>query len=139
VLSSFSRILTTLTLAVAAIGAVSLAVAGLGIMNVMLVSVSERTAEIGLLRAVGAGRGQVARAFLAEAGLLSLLGGVAGLAVGLAGVSVLVGMYPALPARPPAWAVASALGLALAVGALFGLYPAVRAARLDPVAALGRR
>jgi putative ABC transport system permease protein len=138
-LSSFSSIVRTLTLAVAAIAAVSLGVAGIGIMNVMLVSVTERTAEVGLLRAMGVERGQIARVFLAEAALLSLAGGVLGLLVGVAGVAVLVGLYPVLPARPPLWAAASALGLALAVGLVFGLVPARRAARLDPVAALGRR
>ncbi len=139
VVASFSSIVRTLTLAVAAIAAVSLAVAGIGIMNVMLVSVTERTAEVGLLRAVGAGRGQIARLFLAEAALLSLAGGLAGLAVGLLGVAALVGLYPALPARAPLWAVSSSLGVALLVGILFGIAPARRAARLDPVAALGRR
>jgi putative ABC transport system permease protein len=139
VMSSFGRILRALTLAVAAIAAISLAVAGIGIMNVMLVSVTERTSEVGLLRAVGVGRGQIAGVFLAEAALLSLAGGLLGLVLGLAGVWVLVTMYPALPARPPLWAVSSALGLAVAIGLLFGLLPARRAARLDPVAALGRR
>jgi putative ABC transport system permease protein len=139
VLASFSRILRALTLAVAAIAAVSLAVAGIGVMNVMLVSVAERTAEVGLLRAVGVGRGQVTRVFLAEAVLLSLLGGVLGVGLGVVGVAILVGMVPALPARPPPWAVASSLALAVGVGVAFGLLPARRAARLDPVAALGRR
>ena len=139
VMSSFGKILRALTLALAAIAAVSLAVAGIGIMNVMLVSVTERTAEVGLLRAVGVSRGQVARVFLAEAALLSVGGGIVGLTVGLAGVWALVAMYPALPARPPLWAVGSALGLALALGLVFGLVPARRAARLDPVTALGRR
>jgi putative ABC transport system permease protein len=139
VMSSFGRILRALTLAVAAIAAISLAVAGIGIMNVMLVSVTERTSEVGLLRAVGVGRAQIAGVFLAEAALLSLAGGLVGLVLGLAGVWALVTMYPALPARPPLWAVSSALGLAVAIGLLFGLLPARRAARLDPVAALGRR
>lgn len=138
-LASFSRILQTLTLAVAAIAAVSLAVAGLGIMNVMLVSVSERTAEVGLLRAVGVERGQITRVFVAEAALLSLLGGVAGVVLGGIGVWALVTAYPAFPARPPLWAVAGSLGLAVLVGVGFGLWPAWRAARLDPVGALGRR
>jgi putative ABC transport system permease protein len=139
VLAGFSNILTSLTLAVAAIAAISLAVAGIGIMNVMLVAVSERTAEVGLLRAVGASRGQVAGVFVAEATLLSTAGALVGLGVGVAGVWALVALYPALPARPPAWAVGSALGTAVVVGTLFGLYPAMRAGRLDPVAALGRR
>jgi putative ABC transport system permease protein len=139
VMSSFGRILQALTLALAGIATVSLGVAGIGIMNVMLVSVTERTAEVGLLRAVGAGRAQIAGVFLAEAALLSLAGGVLGVAVGVAGVWALVAAYPALPARPPLWAVGSSLGLALAVGLVFGLVPARRAARLDPVTALGRR
>ncbi len=139
VMSSFGKILRALTLAVAAIAAISLAVAGIGIMNVMLVSVAERTGEVGLLRAVGAGRGQIAGVFLAEAALLSLAGGVLGVVVGLGGVWLLVVMYPALPAGAPLWAIASALGLALAIGVAFGIAPARRAARLDPVTALGRR
>lgn len=139
VMSSFGKILQALTLALAAIAAVSLGVAGIGIMNVMLVSVTERTAEVGLLRAVGVGRAQIAGVFLAEAALLSLAGGLIGLAIGVAGVWALVAVYPALPAEPPLWAVASSLGLALVIGLVFGLVPASRAARLDPVTALGRR
>jgi putative ABC transport system permease protein len=139
VLASFSRILRALTLAVAAIAGISLAVAGIGIMNVMLVSVAERTGEIGLLRAVGVGRAQVAQVFLAEAALLSLVGACAGLVVGLLGVGALVTAWPALPARPPLWSILSSLGLAVFVGVAFGIAPARRAARLDPVAALGRR
>ena len=139
VLASFSRIIRALTLAVAAIAGISLAVAGIGIMNVMLVSVAERTGEIGLLRAVGVGRAQVARVFLAEAALLSLAGACAGLVVGLLGVGALVTAWPALPARPPLWSIASSLGLAVLVGLAFGIAPARRAARLDPVVALGRR
>jgi putative ABC transport system permease protein len=139
VVATFSSILTALTLALGAIAAVSLAVAGIGIMNVMLVAVSERTREVGLLRAVGVGRGQVLAAFLAEAMLLSAAGGALGLGAGWGAVRLLVRIYPGFPAAPPAWAVAAALGTALAAGCLFGLLPARRAAALDPVRALAGR
>ncbi len=139
VLGAFTSILRVLTLALAGIASVSLAVAGVGIMNVMLVSVSERTREIGLLKALGAGRRQILLAFLAEAMLLSSTGGVLGLLVGWLGVRLLVALYPALPATPPPWAVAAAFSLSVAVGALFGVLPAHRATRLDPVAALSGR
>jgi putative ABC transport system permease protein len=136
VVSTFSQILGALTLALGAIAAISLTVAGIGIMNVMLVSVSERTREVGLLRALGARRRQVLTVFLAESALLSAAGGLLGLAAGWGAVRILVRIFPALPASPPVWAVIAALSLSLAVGLLFGLLPARRAARLDPVAAL---
>ena len=136
-LSSFGRILLALTSAISGIAAISLSVAGIGIMNVMLVSVSERKSEIGLLRALGASRGQVLAAFLAEAGILSGVGGLAGLVTAFALDRVFAAIYPAFPVEPPPWAVAGALALALLVGIVFGLLPARRAAALDPVAALG--
>jgi putative ABC transport system permease protein len=139
VVAAFSAILRALTLALAAIAAISLSVAGIGIMNVMLVSVAERTPEVGLLKAVGVGRGQILGVFLTEAALLSSAGGVLGLLVGWFGVRILVGIYPALPAAPPRWAVVASLAVSVAVGVLFGLLPARRATRLDPVAALARR
>lgn len=139
VVSTFSAILRALTLALGAIAAISLSVAGIGIMNVLLVAVAERTPEIGLLKAVGAGRRQILGVFLAEAGLLSVAGGLLGLAVGWVAVRILVGLFPALPATPPAWALVSALALSLAVGMAFGLLPAHRAAALEPVRALVRR
>ncbi|OFV87190.1 MAG: peptide ABC transporter permease [Acidobacteria bacterium RBG_16_70_10] len=139
VLSAFSSILGALTMALAGIAAISLAVAGIGIMNVMLVSVSERTREVGLLKAVGAGRGQILLAFLAEAILISSAGGLLGLLLGWVAIRVLVAVYPDLPASPPVWAVLAALALSVAVGALFGVLPARRATRLDPVAALAGR
>jgi putative ABC transport system permease protein len=139
VVGAFSKILDALTLALVGIASVSLAVAGVGIMNVMLVSVTERRAEIGLLKAVGAADGQVLAAFLVEAALLALIGGVAGVALGAAAVRVFVDIYPTFPAAPPAWAVAAALSVSLLVGISFGVWPARRATRLDPVTALVKR
>ncbi len=139
VLSSFTAILDALTLAVGAIAAISLSVAGIGIMNVMLVSVSERTREVGLLKALGVGRRQILSVFLAEAVLISSLGGALGLVLGWVGVGVLVGFFPVFPASPPAWAVGAALAVSIGVGVTFGLLPARRASRLDPVLALAGR
>jgi putative ABC transport system permease protein len=139
VVGSLSQILTVLTLAVGAIGAVSLAVAGLGVMNLMLVSVSERTEEVGLLKALGARRRQVLHVFLTEAVLLSTAGAGVGLGLGFLLVRVGVALYPSFPAAPPIWAVASVVVLSIGVGALFGVLPARRATRLDPVAALAGR
>jgi len=138
VIATFSEILRALTLGLAGIASISLLVAGVGIMNVMLVSVSERTGEIGLLKAVGAKPAQILACFLAEAAVLTTAGGLLGLATGWAAVAALVRLYPALPARSPMWAVAAALAVSVAVGLVFGLLPARRATRLDPVAALAR-
>jgi len=124
---------------VAAIAAVSLSVAGIGIMNVMLVSVSERTGEIGLLKALGVARSQILGVFLIEACLVSTLGGLLGLAVGWGLVEALVRVFPTFPAAPPTWAIGAALALSVVVGVIFGLLPARRATRLDPVVALSRR
>lgn len=139
VLGAFNRILGALTLALVGIAAISLSVAGIGIMNVMLVSVSERTPEVGLLKALGATPRQILNVFLVEAILLSLAGGLCGLLIGYAGSAVLGQAFPALPARPPTWAVLAALLVSLLSGALFGVLPARRAARLDPVIALAGR
>lgn len=138
-LSTFGKILDALTAALSGIAAISLSVAGILIMNVMLVSVSERTREIGLLKAVGAGSPQVLAVFLAEAALLSTAGGVAGLAAGIGAARLVSVAYPGFTASAPPWAVAAALGVSLSVGLLFGAFPARRAARLDPVSALSRR
>ncbi len=138
-LATFDRILGALTLTVAGIAGISLVVAGILVMNVMLVSVSQRTPEVGLLKALGAPARQILILFLAEAGVLSLAGGLLGLIVGELGSKFIGYLYPALPVGPPAWAVAAALGVALGTGLLFGVLPARRAARLDPVQALARR
>jgi putative ABC transport system permease protein len=139
VISTFSAIIGVLTLALGGIAAISLTVAGIGIMNVMLVSVSERTEEIGLLKALGVRSGQILAAFLVEALLLSTLGGLAGLAGGWGAVRLAVHLWPLFPAQPPLWAVLAALGISVGVGGVFGVLPARRATRLDPVASLARR
>lgn len=139
VVGALSQILTVLTLAVGAVGAVSLAVAGLGVMNLMLVSVSERTEEVGLLKALGASRRQVLQVFLTEAVLLSGAGALAGLGLGWGLVRGFVALYPNFPATPPYWAVAAVLLTAVLVGGVFGVLPARRATRLDPVVALAGR
>jgi putative ABC transport system permease protein len=136
VLATFDKLLRALTAGVAGIAAISLAVAGILVMNVMLVAVTQRTAEIGLLKALGARAATIRNAFMAEAAMLSLVGAVTGYGLGLLGAFVLRLMYPVFPAYPPDWAVIAALGTALGTGLLFGIMPARRAARLDPVQAL---
>ena len=136
VLATFDKLLRALTAAVAGIAAISLAVAGILVMNVMLVAVTQRTAEIGLLKALGARGATIRDAFLAEAAMISLAGALTGYGLGLFGAFVLRQMYPAFPAYPPDWAVIAALVTALTTGLLFGIMPARRAAQLDPVQAL---
>jgi putative ABC transport system permease protein len=139
IVGAFTRILAILTAALAGIAAVSLSVAGVGIMNVMLVSVSERTREVGLLKALGVTRAQVVAAFLLEATILSTAGGTLGVGFGYAGAQAVQWLYPTFPMSPPSWAVAAALAVSVSVGLAFGVLPAWRASRLDPVAALSRR
>ena len=139
VLATFDRILHALTLTVGGIASISLVVAGILTTNVMLVAVSQRTGEIGLLKALGAPAHNILVLFLTEAGLLALTGGLVGLALGQAGNWVIGRLYPALPIEAPLWAVLAALGVALGTGIVAGVYPARRAARLDPIESLARR
>ncbi len=139
VVTSFSSIMQVMTLALAGIASISLTVAGVGIMNVMLVSVTERRAEIGLLKALGAANRQILVVFMLEAVLLAILGGLVGSSAGYLAVTAFVGYYPSFPAAPPLWAVVSAMVLSLLVGVGFGVWPARRATRLDPVRALTGR
>ena len=139
VLATFDKIFRALTLTVAGIASVSLAVAGVLIMNVMLVSVSQRTPEIGLLKALGAPDRQILVLFLTEAAMLSLFGALIGLVLGELGIWVMILLYPAFPLAAPIWAVVSAVSVALLTGLVFGALPARRAAKLEPVQALSRR
>jgi putative ABC transport system permease protein len=139
VLATFDRILTALTMAVGGIAAISLAVAGVLIMNVMLIAVAQRVKEIGLLKALGAPGRQIRALFFAEAALLSGIGSAAGLVLGYAGSIIIGQIYPTLPVSPPWWAVIAACATALVTGILFSVWPARRAARLDPVTALAGR
>jgi len=134
-LAIVSTITGGLTLMLAAIGAISLLVGGIGIMNIMLVSVSERTSEIGLRKALGARSGDVLQQFLIESLVLSSLGGVIGSAIGMGAVS-LVALVTPLPATIGAGTVLVTVGLSGSIGLFFGVVPARRAARLDPIVAL---
>jgi putative ABC transport system permease protein len=123
----------TFTVLLAAVAAISLLVGGIGVMNIMLVTVTERTREIGIRKAIGARKADVLGQFMTEAGLLSVLGGVAGVVVGLLGAQFkIVGVQPVLQS----YAVFLALAVGVAVGLFFGIYPANRAASLRPIEAL---
>jgi putative ABC transport system permease protein len=138
--SSFATITGAITIFLGAIAAISLVVGGIGIMNIMLVSVTERTREIGLRKAVGARRNDIRLQFLVEATVLSLMGGVLGIALGYAlaaiGTALLANFSPNARAEVSLDAILLATLTSIAVGIFFGLYPADRAARLDPIAAL---
>jgi putative ABC transport system permease protein len=126
---------TTITLLLGAIAGIALVVGGIGIMNVMLVSVTERTREIGTRIAVGAQPGDIRLQFLVEAVTLSMLGGVIGIALGI-GASRLVGVFTSLKAIPSAGSIAIAFAVSTVIGVFFGLYPAHKAAGLNPIEAL---
>lgn len=139
VLQTFDNILSTLTYGVGGIAAISLVVSGILIMNVMLVAVSQRTSEIGLLKALGASRRNILSLILIEALLLSLIGTVLGFMVGLAGSWGIRIALPDLQAHPPVWAMLASFLVAITTGLLFSLLPARKASKLEPVKALQGR
>lgn len=135
-LDVLNRVMAVVTLAVGGIGAISLLVGSIGILTMMWISVGERTAEIGLIKAIGATPAQISRLFLLEAALLSLAGGVLGVAAGVGMGAVLSRAVPGVSFHTAPGFVAMALGVSLAVGLAGGVLPARRAALLDPLEAL---
>jgi putative ABC transport system permease protein len=134
-LDVYNQLTGATALVLTAISFVALMIGGIGVMNIMLVSVTERTKEIGIRKAVGATKVNILSQFLIEAVVLTAIGGLAGLIVGEI-ASLLMNRYSPLPAFVPLWAIAMGIGISAAVGIVFGLWPAWKAARLDPIEAL---
>ena len=135
-IEQFDRITAAIGLITIAISAVGLMVGGIGVMNIMLVSVTERTHEIGVRKALGANKGDIVRQFLFEAMALTGLGGILGLVVAVGVSWIVMLLVPGLPASIPPWAVATGLIVSVGVGLASGVWPARKAAALDPVEAL---
>jgi putative ABC transport system permease protein len=136
IIQEFDNITMYVGLFAIAISAVGLLVGGIGVMNIMLVSVTERTREIGIRKAIGARKRDIVRQFLFEAMTLTFLGGVLGVIVAVVITSIIMFFIPALPATIPAWAVVAGLGVSTAIGLIFGVWPARKAANLDPIECL---
>jgi putative ABC transport system permease protein len=136
IIAQFDRIGAQIFLATVALAAVSLVIGGIGIANVMIISVTERTREIGVRLAIGARRQDVRRQFLAEAAILSGAGGVLGVVIAATIGATAAMVAPAFPATPPLWAMAAGLTTSIVVGVVAGYLPARRAASLDPVESL---
>jgi ABC-type antimicrobial peptide transport system permease subunit len=134
--NQFKQITGSVALLTAVVSSIGLLVGGVGVMNIMLMSVTQRTREIGVRKAIGARGRDVIWQFLTEAVVLTGSGGVIGVLLGV-GISTLIHVFiPRLPSSVPLWAVLLALIVSMTVGLFFGIYPAVKAARLDPVDAL---
>lgn len=136
IIENFDKITGMIVLISVAISALGLLVGGIGVMNIMLVSVTERTREIGVRKAVGARRGDIVLQFLAEAVALTGVGGVIGIVFAVVVTLVVSALVPSLPAQVPTWALIAGFSVSVGVGVFFGVWPAVKASRLDPVEAL---
>jgi len=136
IIGQFHDITSEVALVVIAIASIGMLIGGIGVMNIMLVSVTERTREIGIRKAIGARRADITQQFLAEAVLLTGAGGILGIIGGWMISEGIKLAIPSLPSSVPLWAVLAGFGISVAIGVFFGLFPAVKAAKLDPVEAL---
>lgn len=136
IISQFRQVISTVGLVMVVISSIGLLVGGIGVMNIMLVSVTERTREIGVRKAVGARRSDITWQFLLEAMTLTGAGGIIGIVVGWLLSLAIRTFVPSLPSTVPLWSVVAGFTVAVSVGLFFGLWPAMKAARLDPIAAL---
>jgi len=135
-IEQFDSITAMVGLIAIAISSLGLLVGGIGVMNIMLVSVTERTKEIGVRKAIGARRKDIVRQFLFEAMMLTFLGGVLGVILSVGISQLLMLLIPSMPAAIPTWAVVSGLSVSIGVGLIFGVWPARKASRLDPIECL---
>jgi ABC-type antimicrobial peptide transport system permease subunit len=136
VITQFRQVISTVALVMVVISSIGLLVGGIGVMNIMLVSVTERTREIGVRKAIGARRRDITWQFLLEAMTLTASGGVIGILVGWLLSLTIRTLVPSLPSTVPLWSVIAGFTVATSIGLFFGLWPALKAARLDPIAAL---
>ncbi|MGE3168236.1 MAG: ABC transporter permease [Pyrinomonadaceae bacterium] len=135
-MKQFDSMIAGIGAAAIAISCLGLLVGGIGVMNIMLVSVTERTKEIGIRKAIGATRKAIVFQFLAEAMALTLLGGVIGIAISVGVSNLILLLIPSIPARVELWMILLSLGVSLAIGLIFGVLPARKAAKLDPIECL---
>jgi putative ABC transport system permease protein len=136
VINQFRQVISTVALVMVVISSIGLLVGGIGVMNIMLVSVTERTREIGVRKAVGARRSDITWQFLLEAMTLTASGGLIGILVGWLLSLAIRTFVPSLPSTVPVWSVVAGFTMATSIGLFFGMWPALKAARLDPIAAL---